>query len=55
MIIDVRFIDADTETWKTEGMDNIFPRWEELKKEKYGQHCHDQGKFFSPFNYRLMG
>ena len=45
----VRFGDANTETYKTEEMDKLLPRWEKMKKEKKGQHCHDQWKHFSPF------
>ena len=48
-IIDVRFGDADAETWKPEGMDNLLARWEKIKKDKHGQHHQDKGKFFSPF------
>ena len=36
--IDVRFGDADAETWNIEGMDMIFPRWEKLRKDKHRQH-----------------
>ena len=46
-IIDVRFGDADAETYKTKEIDKIFPRWEQMKKYKYGQQCHDQQKLFS--------
>ena len=45
----VRFVDADAETYKTEGMYPLFHRWEIMKKDKHGQNCHDQMKHSSPF------
>ena len=33
-IIDVRFGDADVETYKTEGMDTLLPRWDNINKDK---------------------
>ena len=47
-IIEVSFGDADAETYKTEGMGTLFPRWEKMKKYKNGQHCHNQRKHFPP-------
>ena len=40
-IIYVRFRDACAETWKTEEVGKLWPGWGEIKREKYGQHCHD--------------
>ena len=48
-IIDTRFGDAYMDTWKTEGMDNIFTWWEKLKKDKREKNFHDQQIFFSLF------
>ena len=48
-IIGVRFGDADAETWKSEGMDNLLPLWEEMKRGNHGHHCHYQRKHFSSF------
>ena len=45
-IIDIRFGDADMDNYEKEVIDKIFPRWEQMKKYKYGQQCHDQRKLF---------
>ena len=47
-IVDIRFGDADAETWKTEGMDKLFPRWEVFNKDKHRKHFHNQQKKY-PF------
>ena len=48
-IIDVKLLDADADTYKYEPMTSLLDRWEKIKKDKHGNHCHDQLKPFSPF------
>ena len=43
-IVDVRFVDADAETYVKEGMGTILPRWEKTKKENHGRNFHEQRK-----------
>ena len=33
--------DADTDTYKYEPITVLLARWENIKKDKYGKHCHD--------------
>ena len=40
-IIDIRFVDADADTWKPEGIDKLLDWWEKTKRDKHGQHCYD--------------
>ena len=54
-IVDVKFRDANTETYKTEVIDKLFPRWEKMKQYKHKQHCQDQRKRFSPSFLSLNG
>ena len=37
-IIDIRFGDADMDNYEKEVIDKIFPRWEQMKKEKHRKH-----------------
>ena len=48
-IVYVSFRDSCADTWKSEGLDKIFPWWEKLNKDKHGQHFHDQRKKNSLF------
>ena len=48
-IIDVKLGDADVDSYKYEPMADLLARWETIKKDKHGKHCHDQRKHFSPF------
>ena len=48
-IVDVSFGYSDAGTYKKEGMDTVFSRWEEIKKEKRGQNCYNQEKLFHLF------
>ena len=48
-IIDVKFGASDEDTYKYNPMTSILARWEKIKKDKHGKHCHDQRKHFSPF------
>ena len=44
--IDVKLGDADADTYKYEPMPAILDRWEKIKKDKHGKHCHHQRIFF---------
>ena len=54
-IIDVKLGDADTDSYKYEPMAALLARWETIKKDKNGKHCHDQRKNFSPFVLSVDG
>ena len=54
-IIDVKIGDADADSYKYEPMAALLSRWETIKKDKHGKHCHDQWKHFSPFVLSLDG
>ena len=45
-IIDVKLGDDDADTYKYEPMTSLLARWENIKKDKNGKHCHDQRKMF---------
>ena len=45
-IIDVKLGDSDADTYKYKPMTSLLVRWENIKKNKYGKHCHDQRKKF---------
>ena len=45
-IIDIKLGDADADTYKYEPMTALLARWENIKKDKHGKHCHDQRMFF---------
>ena len=49
------FGDADAETYVKEGMDTLFPGWEQIKRDKYERHCHEKWKHFSPFILSVDG
>ena len=46
-IIDVIFIDADTETYAKYGIYTIFPRWEKRRRKKTGGASTSNGNLFS--------
>ena len=48
-IIDVKLGDADTDIYKYKPTTALLARWEKIKKDKHGKHCHNQQKHFSPF------
>ena len=48
-IIDVKIGDADADSYKYEPMAALLSRWETIKKDKHGKHCHEQRNFCSPF------
>ena len=54
-IIVVRIGDADTDTWKSEGMDKMLNWRKKTKKDKHGQACYNQRKHFSPFVLSVDG
>ena len=39
-IIDVKFRDADMDTYKNQLMDKLLARWENKYKDEHGKHCH---------------
>ena len=36
-------------------MEALLSRWEMIKKDKHGKHCHNKGKQFSPFFLSVDG
>ena len=54
-IIDVKLGDADVYTYKYEPITSLLGRWERIKKDKHGKHCHDQRKHFSTFFLSVDG
>ena len=44
-IIDVNIGDAETDMYKYEPMTALMTRWENIKKDKNGKHCHNQLKY----------
>ena len=54
-IIVVKLVDADADTYKYEPMTSLLARWENIKKDKHGKHCHDQRKHFLPFVLSVDG
>ena len=54
-IIDVKLGDADANTYKYEPMIPLLERWEKIKKDKHGKHCHDQRKRFLSFVLSVKG
>ena len=48
-IVDVKFGDADTDSYKYEPMATLLDWWETTKKDKNGKNCHNQQKYFSLF------
>ena len=48
-IIDVKIGYVDTDTYKYDPMTSLLARWENIKKDNHGNHCHNQRKQFSPF------
>ena len=48
-IIDVNLGDADADTYKYDSMTLLLARWGNIKKDKQGNHCHNQRKHLSPF------
>ena len=43
-ITDVKLGDTDADTYKYEPMTALLARWEKIKKNKHGKHCHNQRK-----------
>ena len=44
-ITDVKLGDADTDSYKYDPMAALLARWETIKKDKPGKHCHNQQNF----------
>ena len=53
--IDVSFGYADADNWKPEVIDKLFSWWEKIKKDKHGQYCYNQQKYFYPFSLSVDG
>ena len=45
-IINIKFGDTDTDTYRYEPMTSLLAGWEKIKKYKHGNHCHDKQNFF---------
>ena len=43
-IIDVQIGDDGAYSFKYESMPSLLARWEIIKKDKHGKHCHNQRK-----------
>ena len=41
-IIDIKLGDADADSYKYEPMTALLDRWETIKNDKHGKHCHYQ-------------
>ena len=54
-IIDSKIGDADADSYKYEPISALLSRWETIKKDKDGKHCHNQRKQFLPFVISLDG
>ena len=54
-IVDVKLVDADTDTYKYEPTPALPDRWENIKKDNHGNHCHNQLKHFPPFVISVDG
>ena len=52
-IIDVEIDDADADTYRYEPMTSLLARWEKIKKDRHGKHCHDQWKYVLPFVFSV--
>ena len=53
-IIGVNLGDGDVDYYKYEPMAALLDWWEIIKKDKHGEHCHDQ-RIFSPFVLYVNG
>ena len=48
-IIDVKLEESNADTYKFKPMTSLLARWENIKKDRNGKHCHDQHKHFLLF------
>ena len=55
VIIDVKLGDFDADSYKYKPMTALLTRWETIKKDKHGKHCHYQRKLFSTFVLSVYG
>ena len=53
-IVNVKFGDADTDTYKHDPMDKLLDCWDNQKKDNHGKQYHEQRKYFLVFFYLLM-
>ena len=56
--IDVKLSDADADSYKYEPMGALLARWETIKNDKHGKHCHNKQKHFLFFSLsvdRMIG
>ena len=54
-LIYVKLGDDDVDTYKYEAMTSLLARWENIKKDKHCNQCHDQRKHFPPFFLSVDG
>ena len=54
-ITEVKFGDADVDTYRFEWIENILALWEKMKKDKQSKNCHNQRKHFSLFVISVDG
>ena len=54
-IIDVKLVDADADTYKYDPITSLLNMWENIKKDKHGNHCHNQRKYFLLFVLSVDG
>ena len=54
-ISDVRLGDADAYSYKYEPMTVLLARWEKIKKNMHGKHCHNRRIHFSLFVLSVDG
>ena len=54
-IIYTKIGDADAYTYKFDPMDKLLYWWEKMRKDKHGNHCHEQRKQFSLFILSVYG
>ena len=54
-IIDAKIEDTDADTYTYKPMPPLLTRWENIKKDKHGEHCNDQHKHFLLFVLSVDG
>ena len=54
-IIDVKLVNSDADAYIFDPMAEIQTWWEKIKKDKHGEHCRDQRKYFFPFVLSVNG
>ena len=54
-IIEFKLGDTEADSYKYEPMSALLARWEMIKTDNHGKHCHNQRKKFSPFVLSVDG